>query len=84
MNNHGSRKVLQWKLDIQHYNATIEHVPVTLNTPVDAFSRLVEKDPSASIHHIMVLKYSATQRSQYKNFTNGYAHIMAWNAPLLW
>ena len=27
MNNHGSRKVLQWKLDIQHYNATIEHVP---------------------------------------------------------
>ena len=27
MNNHGSCKVLQWKLDIQHYNAIIEHVP---------------------------------------------------------
>ena len=26
LNNHGSRKVLQWKLDIQHYDAIIEHV----------------------------------------------------------
>ena len=43
MNNHGSRKVLQWKLDIQHYNATIEHVAGVLNTPADVFRRLVEK-----------------------------------------
>jgi len=39
-NNHGSRKVLQWK----HYNATIEHAPGVLNTPTDVFSTLVEKD----------------------------------------
>ena len=68
MKNHGSRKVLQWKLDIQHYYATIEHVQGTLNTPADAFSRLVEKAPSVSIHHIMVLKCSATQRKLIQNF----------------
>ena len=43
MNKHGPRKVLQWKLDIQHYNAIIEHVPGNLNIPADVFSRLVEK-----------------------------------------
>ena len=37
MNNHGSRKVLQWKLDIQHYNATIEHVAGKANTLYDVF-----------------------------------------------
>ena len=68
MNDHGSRKVLQWKLDIQHYNATIEHIPRTLNTPADAFSRLMEKAPSVSIHHIMVLKCSAPQRKLIQNF----------------
>ena len=26
MNKNESRKVLRWKLDIQHYNAMIEHV----------------------------------------------------------
>ena len=67
MNNHGSRKVLQWKLDIQHYNATIEHVQGPLNTP-DAFSRLVEKAPNVSIHHIMVLKCSAAQRTLIQKF----------------
>ena len=41
MNNHGSRKVLQWTLDIQHYDATIEHVPGKANIPADVFSRLV-------------------------------------------
>jgi len=44
-----TNKVLQWKLDIRHYNATIEHVQGTLNTPADAFSRLVEKAPNISI-----------------------------------
>ena len=41
MNKHGSRKVLQWKLDIQHYYAIIDHVPGNLNIPADVFSRLV-------------------------------------------
>jgi len=44
-------------LDIQHYNATIEHVPGVLNTPADVFSRLVEKDHGTTVSHIM-LKYS--------------------------
>ena len=34
MNKNGSKKVLQWELDIQHYNAIIFHVPGTLNIPV--------------------------------------------------
>ena len=54
MNKHGFRKVLQWKLDMQHYDTIIEHVPGTLNIPADAFSRLVEK-AEATVHHIIVL-----------------------------
>ena len=61
MNKHGSRKVLQWKLDIQYYDTIIEHVPGTFNIPADAFSRLVEKE-EATVHHIMVLGCTATQR----------------------
>ena len=41
MNNHGSRKVLQWKLDIQHYDGTIEHVAEKDNIPADVFRRLI-------------------------------------------
>ena len=42
MNNHGSQRLLQWKLDIQHYDAIIEHVPSVMNTPADVFSQLIE------------------------------------------
>ena len=35
MNNHGSRKVLQWKPDIQHYDAIIDYVPGVMNPPAD-------------------------------------------------
>ena len=67
MNNYGSRKVPQWKLDIQHYNAMIEHVKdVLLNTPVDVFSRLVEKYTTVS--HIMILKCSEAHRGLIKKF----------------
>ena len=38
MNNHGSRKVLQWKLDIQNYDATIEHVAGKANIPADVLA----------------------------------------------
>ena len=41
MNNHGYRKVLQWKLDIQHYDASIEHVAGKANIPANVFSRLI-------------------------------------------
>ena len=55
MNNHGSRKVLQWKLDIQHYDAIIEHVSGVMNTSVDVFSRLVEKEMTSEVNHVMTL-----------------------------
>ena len=58
MNNHGSRKVLQWKLYIQHYDDIIEHVPDVMNTPADVFSRLIE----TNMNHVMILTCSATQR----------------------
>jgi len=64
MNKHGSRKVRQWKLDIQHYNGIIEHVPGNLNIP-DVFSGLVEKVETI-IHHILVLGYTAPQRQLIK------------------
>ena len=69
MNYHGSRKVLQWKLDIQHYDAIIEHVPGVMNTPADVFSRLVEKDKISEVNHVMILTCSAPQWDMIK--TNG-------------
>ena len=60
MNNHGSRKVLQWKLDIQHSNATIEHVPEVFNTPETSSADL--KDHDTTVRHMIVLnaqKHSA-------------------------
>ena len=70
MNNHGSRKVLQWKLDIQHYDATIEHVPGKANIPADVFSRLVDRDPAPifALHHIVTTSCSATQRALIEKF----------------
>jgi len=62
LNNNGLRKVLQWKLDIQHYNAIIEHVPGALNVPTDVFSRLVVEDAPTTLSHIMVLTCSMEQR----------------------
>ena len=66
MNNHSSRKFLQWKLDIQHYDAPIEHVPGVMNTPADVFSGLVEKHTIVVVNHVMTLKSSHTQRDMIK------------------
>ena len=75
MNNHGSRKVLQWKLDIQHYDATIEHVPGKANVPADVFSRLVTRPTPIDVHHIMILQCTSTQRGLIERFhTYLYAH----------
>ena len=75
MNNHGSRKVLQWKLDIQHFDATIEHVPGKANVPADVFSRLVVRHTSIPIHHILGLQCTSTQRNLIERFhTYLYAH----------
>jgi len=67
MNNHESRKVLQWKLDIQHYDAIIEHVPGVMNTPANVFSRLVEKEMTSEVNHVMTLTCSVTQREIIKH-----------------
>ncbi len=75
MNNHGSRKVLQWKLDIQHYDATIEHVPGKANIPADVFSRLVIRPTPIDVHHILILQCTPTQRGLIERFhTYLYAH----------
>ena len=68
MNNHGSRKVLQWKLDIQHYDATIEHVAGKANIPADVFSRLVVKPIPVQLHHVVILQCTLTQRTLIERF----------------
>jgi transposase InsO family protein len=68
MNNHGSRKVAQWKLDIQHYNATIEHVAGVANIPADVFSRLVTKVVSLPVHPILTLSCTSDQRALIEKF----------------
>jgi len=62
-NNHCSRKVVvfQWKLDIQHYDTTIEHVPGKANIPADMFSRLVVRPTPIEVHHILVLQCTPTR-----------------------
>jgi hypothetical protein len=75
MNQHGSRKVLQWKLDIQHYNAIIEHVPGKANIPADIFSRQIIKAPTLPLFHILTLHCSTEQRELiHKYHTHLYAH----------
>jgi len=66
LNNHGSRKFLQWKLDIQHYDAIIEHFPGEQNIPADVFSRLVQNPAEASVHQILILQCTDAQWSMIK------------------
>ena len=67
LNNHGSQKVfLQWNLDIQHYDAIVEHVPGELNIPADVFSRLVSKAPVTALNQIVVLQGTDAPTSPYK------------------
>jgi hypothetical protein len=42
MNDNGSKKVINWKLEIQHFDFQIEHIAGIKNEVADAFSRLVE------------------------------------------
>jgi len=71
MNNHCSHKVLQWKLDIQHYDDTIDHVPCKL----DVFSRLVVRPQPVSLHHVLLLQCSPTRRKLIERLhANLYAH----------
>jgi len=42
-------------LDIQHYDAIIEHVSGELNIPADVFSRLVPKAPVTILNQMVIL-----------------------------
>jgi hypothetical protein len=42
MNDSGSKKVINWKLEIQHFDFKVEHISGVKNEVADAFSRLVE------------------------------------------
>ena len=60
--------MLQWKLDIQHYDATIEHVVGKANIPADVFSRLVVRPIPVQPHHVVVLQCTLTQRTLIERF----------------
>jgi len=62
LNNYGSRKFLLWKLDIQHYDAIIEHVLGELKVPTNVFSRLVPKAPVTSLNQIVSLQCTDSKR----------------------
>jgi len=82
MNNHGLRKVLQWKLDIQQYDAIIEHVAGKANIPTDVFSRLIVP---VQLHHVLILQCTLTQRTLIERFhTYLHAHCGAEKRLNLW
>ena len=54
---------LQWKLDMQHYDAVIDHVPGEQNISADVFSRLVPKLTDTTLNQILILQCTDTQRS---------------------
>jgi len=80
MNNHRLRKVLKWKLDIQHYE-TIDNVPGKANIPTDAFSWLDVRPQPFSLHYILVLQSSPTQRKLIERF-HTYTLIGVWDKRL--
>ena len=61
VNNHESQNVLQWNLDVQHYDAVIEHVPGELNIPANVFSCLVPKAPVDALNQIVILQCTDAQ-----------------------
>jgi hypothetical protein len=46
LNNPPSNKVLRWKLAIQEYNFTLDHIKGELNVVADGLSRLTEDTPT--------------------------------------
>ena len=67
-NIHGSRNVLQWKLDIQHYDATKEHVAGKDNIPADVLNRLIVRPEPVQLHHVLTLQCTLTQRTLIERF----------------
>ena len=53
LNNAGSKKVLNWKLSIQHLDFVIEHIKGKDNIVADLFSRLVEPPSITTISSIL-------------------------------
>ena len=91
LNNHGSRKVFQWKLDIQHYDDIIEHIPGEENIPADVFSRLVPKPTDATLNEILVQCTDAQRVLIKENHEWLHAHsgvdrkpYYTWRNVILW
>jgi transposase InsO family protein len=75
LNQYGSRKVLNWKLAIQHFNCTIEHIPGKLNIPADTFSRLVPREEAITVNTILTLRCSSRQYEIIQLYhTHQFAH----------
>jgi len=47
---HSLHNMVSDALDIQHYDAVIEYVPIEQNIPADVFSRLIPKPDEASLN----------------------------------
>ena len=67
LNNAGSKKVLNWKLSIQHLDFDIEHIKGKDNIVPDLFSRLVEPTTTISISTILTAKCDSEQTETIKN-----------------
>jgi transposase InsO family protein len=75
LNQSGSRKVLNWKLAIQHYNCHIEHIKGVDNIPADTFSRLVQREDRLTVNTILTLRCSQEQYAMIKRYhTHQFAH----------
>jgi len=73
--------MMQWKLDIQHYDATKEHVPGKANIPADVFSKLIVKPEPVQLHHFVILQCTLTQRTLIERF-HTYLHAH-WGLKIL-
>ena len=74
MNQNGSRKVLNWKLSIQHFNFFIEHIKGVDNIPADVFSRLVPRT-GLIVNNIVLSRCTTRQHDLIKAcHEHHYAH----------
>ena len=77
INTKGSPKVHRWKLDIQAYNMTVEHIKGEDNIPADCFSRLIPREESFVIQDLNVIYTSDEQHviSQFHGHCPGHFGI---------
>ena len=66
MNNAGSKKVLNWKLAIQHFDFFIEHIKGEQNIIADAFTRLVPRQAEVIVNTLFTFTMTPTQIGKVK------------------